>query len=230
MGNKNPNISYNLLNSSLTIIEKGQTVRDLGILFDHSLKFQNHIEIICNKAKKISYIILKSLKSNNERFLINMFNTYVRSILEFGSPIWNPHFQKDINKIEKIQNNFLKMIYYRQHPSSTISRDFNNTISYSELLNKYQVMSLEKRRKIQDLKIFNRHIKGYSLISVKNPYLFIPSKTRGDITKLTHKPCSSLIRHNSFFIRNVRAYNKLPENIKKLDIKNLNRTISLIDF
>nr|CAD2143170.1 unnamed protein product [Meloidogyne enterolobii] len=67
-----------------------------------------------------------------------MFNTYVRSILEFGSPIWNPHFQKDINKIEKIQNNFLKMIYYRQHPSSTISRDFNNTISYSELLNKYQ--------------------------------------------------------------------------------------------
>ena len=38
------------------------------------------------------------------------FNAYVRPILEYASPIWSPHTQKDIDLLENVQRRFTKSI------------------------------------------------------------------------------------------------------------------------
>nr|CAD2193654.1 unnamed protein product [Meloidogyne enterolobii] len=226
LGTKNPRTIYTIEDTHITEIGRNQTVRDLGIFFDHELKFHNHIDIICNKARRISYTILRSLKSNDERFLINMFTTYVRSILEFSSPVWNPYYKKYINKIEKIQKDFVRMVYNRKHNIRLNERIPN----YSELLRLYHIDSLENRRIITDLKIFHKHCIGLSPININNPYFIIPSKTRGDENKISHKACTSITRHNSFFVRTIRYYNKLPAYFRKLDYKNFAKNITHINF
>lgn len=212
IGNVSPH-DYEINGIKLEEVQNRKTIRDLGIYFDHSLKFQKHIDIICAKANKISFTLLKSLKSNKHQFLINMFCSYVRPILEFGSQIWNPFFAKDIQKIEKIQKRYLQAVYRR---ANFLQYNENITIPrYEELLKLYKLSSLKDRRQKTDLKTFHQHIWGKINIKNNNSYQFQQSITRGGNTKITHKPCKTFIRHNSFFIRSVREYNKLPMEIKK---------------
>jgi hypothetical protein len=108
MGNKNPNNVYTLNNIPITKVPQGDPIRDLGIHFTSDLKWRPHIDIVVKKSRKISYALLRSLKSKNPQFLIRMFQIYVIPILEFGCPIFNPYYAKDINYIEKVQKNFPK--------------------------------------------------------------------------------------------------------------------------
>ena len=72
-------------------------------------------QLNCSKARRTSYALLRSLKSNNPHFLVQMFKTYVLPILEFGTPIFNPHYRKDIENIEKVQRSYLKNVYKRTY-------------------------------------------------------------------------------------------------------------------
>ena len=53
----------------------------------------------------------KSFENRNPEFLISLFNTYVRPILEYSSPIWSPHLLMGISFfIEKFLRSFTKRI------------------------------------------------------------------------------------------------------------------------
>ena len=70
---------------------------------------------------------------------MNLFNTYVRSRLEYGSQVWNPHFQIDIDTIERVQRSFTKRI-----PGLS-------DLSYPDRLRSVSTLTLEERRQIADL-------------------------------------------------------------------------------
>jgi hypothetical protein len=65
IGTKNPKHDYSLSfpKSLIPKVPEGESVRDLGIHFTQDLKWKSHIEKIVNKARRISYALLKSLKS-----------------------------------------------------------------------------------------------------------------------------------------------------------------------
>ena len=98
---------YHISGHELTRID---TIRDLGILMDSSLRFDKHIDNITKKAATISRLILSSFTSRNHDILKIAFCTYVRPILEYCSPIWNPHKKYLIDRIERIQRRFTKAI------------------------------------------------------------------------------------------------------------------------
>lgn len=58
--------------------------------------------------------------------IIKLYNTYVRSRLEYCSTIWNPHYEKYKDQIEKVQRKFTRMLYYKfnwfkpDYPSSRL--------------------------------------------------------------------------------------------------------------
>nr|CAD2176272.1 unnamed protein product [Meloidogyne enterolobii] len=107
IGTKNPFHQYSLLNTNIPIIPPNKHIRDLGIYFTSNLKWDSHIKIATNKATRIYYTLIRSLKTNNTQFLITLFKIYVLPILEFGSPIINPYLNKDINALENVQHKFL---------------------------------------------------------------------------------------------------------------------------
>ena len=97
--------SLNLYEYHVSIYEltRIDTFRDLDILMDSFLRFNKHIDNITKKAATISRMIISSFTSRNQDILKRAFCTYVRPILEYCSPIWNPHKKYLIDRIERIQ-------------------------------------------------------------------------------------------------------------------------------
>ena len=75
-------------------------IRDLGVIVDNRLKFSQHISNITRTALTRAKLILKCFISGDKDLLVKAFIAYVRPILEYCSPVWAPHHQYLINKLE----------------------------------------------------------------------------------------------------------------------------------
>jgi hypothetical protein len=126
-------------------------------------------------------------------------------IIEFG-PILNPYYTKDINYIERVKKNFLQMVHRR---SREYFQNPNKMFSYSKLLSKYNIETLEIRRLKICLKIFHQYLFGFIPMSHNNSFTILTSKTRGDSHKIISSTCIKEVRFNPFFVKMSRIYSKL---------------------
>ena len=130
-------------------ILKTPELKVLGVWFSDSLKFSKHCQEVALNASKRSACIFRSFVSRDTDFLIKMFKTYIRPILEYGSPVWSPYLLKDIDIIEQVQRHFTKRI-----------PGYSN-YSYPERLQMLNLDSLELRRIHTDLIYVYKIINGY---------------------------------------------------------------------
>ena len=212
-GNRNPNSNYSLLNTLIPKTPKGESVRDLGIYFTHNLKWDSHIDVITKKARRVSFSLLKSLKTKDSSLLVNLFKIYVRPILEFGSNVFNPYLSKDVKAVEKIQSDYLKMVYFRSKHINTNKSEFESPPPYTELLATFKLESLEHRRLKSDLNLFHRYLYGLIPIKHNNSFTIQQSITRGERFKIFSTNATTNVRFNSFFVKTSRIYSKLPHHI-----------------
>jgi hypothetical protein len=77
-------------------------VRDLGVLADHKLLFNQHIANIIHKVLVRAHLIIRSFCSKDSGVLIKAFVMYVRPMLEYYSPIWSPFTNVNVNKLEAV--------------------------------------------------------------------------------------------------------------------------------
>ena len=229
-GSKNPNYEYELLGKNILAVKDNQPIRDLGIYLTANLKWAEHIEIITKKARQVCFALFKSIKSRNPSIFIQMFKTYVRPILEFGSNVFNPFLIKDIDAIEKIQINFLKIIYKRSNPKIFVKNPTERPPPYDELLQMYNLETLELRRLKSDLILFHKFLCGSIKMDSNNTFTYLPSKTRGEMYKIVVPCVLTPIRHNSFFVRVPRIYNKLPLDLKQMNVTKFIDNLILYPF
>ena len=78
-------------------IKVSSCIKDLGVTFNNSLNLRSQYEVISKKVNILRSLIFKSFENRNPIFLIYLFNTYVRLILDYSSPIWSPHLLMDIS-------------------------------------------------------------------------------------------------------------------------------------
>ncbi|CAG9795435.1 unnamed protein product [Diatraea saccharalis] len=98
---------YKINNMELVRVD---SIRDLGIIVDSKLSFKAHYDQIVKRAfRTLGFIIRISKPFNNPHTLKILFFSFVRSILEFGSVIWNPFYKQDIARLEKVQFKFMKL-------------------------------------------------------------------------------------------------------------------------
>ncbi|KAG7306323.1 hypothetical protein JYU34_008933 [Plutella xylostella] len=181
---------YNFQDISLRRVTE---VRDLGVHLDSELSFRRHYDIITAKAyKMLGFIFRQSKDFKSPTTLILLFNSFVRSILEYASTVWNPQYQNHIYNIERIQNKFIKRLKYK----------FKNFDTNSFL-------SLETRRDMRDQmflhKIINNHIDSPYLLG--KMALYCKGNSRHPKTFVI-KNCSSNYTKNRFAIRACESYNK----------------------
>ena len=108
LGLHNPLSQYTFNDSPLLT---SNSVKDLGITYNHKLQFDVYIQKIVSKALQIVNLIFRSFVSRDVRILVRAFSTYVRPILEYCTPIWSPYLLKDINKIEGVQRYFTRRLF-----------------------------------------------------------------------------------------------------------------------
>ena len=115
-------------------LNKSSCEKDLGILIDPLLNFNEHILNTTNKARKLCGMIVRNLDYKNPEIFIPLFKSIVRPILEYANCVWSPHKRKDIDIIEKVQRHFTKNIVGMKE------------LPYEERLQILKLPSLEYRR------------------------------------------------------------------------------------
>ena len=86
------------------------TVKDLGVFTTNDLLFKEHMEKIINSSKIVMGMLLRTFSTREKEPMLKMFNTYIKSKLEYCCIVWSPVRQNWIYELEKIQKNFKSKI------------------------------------------------------------------------------------------------------------------------
>ena len=149
---------YFLDGSVLTCVT---SITDLGVSFSSNMSFSLHVTKIVNKALRMLGFIKRTLKPfRNTTVFMVLYNSYVRSRLDYCSPVWSPDAKYLIDKVERVQKRFIKHLCFIN------CIPFENE-RYASLCDHFQLTTLAQRRKITDLTLFHKILHG----KVNCPYL-----------------------------------------------------------
>ena len=93
-------------------LEYVKQMKILGIQIDESLKWNSHVNYICNKARKRIWMIRRMTQIHLDyETILNFYFKEIRSLLEYGVVVFNGALtKKQIASIENIQRNILYML------------------------------------------------------------------------------------------------------------------------
>ncbi|XP_045449447.1 uncharacterized protein LOC123658011 [Melitaea cinxia] len=185
---------------------------------DSKLKFKENVDTVVNQASRM----LGFLKRNTKGFLdqetkIILFNSLVRSRLEFASVVWNPQYTTHSQRIESIQRSFTRHMAF--HSSGIYHKD-----TYDLRLKQFGMASLYNRGILLDIIFLKKILLGYIDCAdlLKHIKLSVPQKyPRHRITRLLYVPaCRTNILKGAPIPRLCSEYNRLTASISDIDIFN----------
>ena len=113
----------------------------------------------------------------NLKALNVLYNSLVRSRLEFCAQVWNPSTATHIQKLERVQKKFLRYLSFK-------SELVYNNYAYEEICVHFNFKTLQSRRSITDLVFLNKTLNN----NINCPYLVgevalrVPRRTLRDKT------------------------------------------------
>ncbi len=184
------------------ILDYTKEEKDLGVILDNALSFEQHCEAAVAKANRILCVIRRSFKHMDRDILLNLYKSLVRPHLEYSNAVWSPKLKKVIKSLEAVQRRATKMVPELAH------------LPYSERLQHLKLPTLVYRRHRGDL------IQTYKIVHHKydldegaffeNP---TDARTRGHSYKVFKERAVSSIRRNYLSCRIVELWNELPESV-----------------
>ena len=115
------------------LMEEKDYVKDLGITMSNDCSFKVHINNVIESAKRISSWILRTFRTRDRIPMLTLYKSLVRPILEYCSALWAPTSKGEIQRLEEIQQSFLRKI-------NGLSKDYHMALKETNLY------SLERRR------------------------------------------------------------------------------------
>ncbi|KAL8615930.1 hypothetical protein ACOMHN_034606 [Nucella lapillus] len=85
------------------MLETVKAVKYLGVTIQGDLCWDDHINNIVSKANKTLGFLRRNLKIPSRSVKEQAYKAFVRPILEYASSVWDPHTQKNIDKLEAVQ-------------------------------------------------------------------------------------------------------------------------------
>ena len=119
-------------------------ISDLGVTFTSQFSFKEHIFAICNKARRRWGFIRRTCGFLNVHVLKILYISLVRSVLEYASPVWSPHYNCDVEYLERVQNHFLRHMEFKLGRIHVVGE-------YSSILMSLNLQPLDSRRVVSDL-------------------------------------------------------------------------------
>jgi hypothetical protein len=182
-------------------------VRDLGIVLDNKLSFNQHIDSVTARAFRMLGFVLRTggdFKQCSTQVLL--YNSFVRSNLEYASTVWSPHYGVAIDAIERIQNKFQRHLVFRASRSGRSAPI---------------MASLRERRLERDqiflYKIIRNHVDSPFLLG--NVSLRCPRAGSRSMATFSIPFSKSNYVRNTFLFRSCAVYNNV---FKDIDLFKLN--------
>jgi len=201
LGSSNP--CYDYVFSGATI-PAADVVKDLGVFVSSDLKFSDHIAKMCSKAHKMCSLIFKCFMCREHDFLVKMFKTFVRPLLEYSVTVWSPQNLEKIKEIERVQRRYTK-----RFPGLF-------EVPYLERLKILGLERLELRRVKFDLCMTFSIVKGLNVLNFDDFFRYAPlqrsTRSVARNSLLLEMPKKTLdIRSHSFSVRATRFWNFLSD-------------------
>ena len=108
---------YKLDNHVFEQVEENQY---LGVAIHKNPKWASHINKISTKANYVLGFIQRKLKHANRDQRELAYTLLVGSILEYSSTVWDPLYQKDIDRLEKVQRRAPRFVFNFYKPISSV--------------------------------------------------------------------------------------------------------------
>ena len=99
------------LQMSDAFIERTETHKFLGVTIDHKLKFEVHIDEICNRISKSVGILYKLSKFLESKTLLNIYYALVNSHIMYCNAIWSNTGNVHLNPLVILQKKCLRIVH-----------------------------------------------------------------------------------------------------------------------
>ena len=197
-------------------IPKCTEEKDLGVIFDDTLKFDLHIESIVRKANSMIGLIKRNFSYINVDTFSQLYKALIRPHLEYGQLIWSPRFIRQSKKIENVQRRATKIV--------PCLKD----LPYESRLRKLKIPTLKYRRLRGDMlnvfKILNDDNLGSCHLLPLNVSKY---STRGHNKKLLKGRFKCNLRKYSFSLRVTNTWNSLSN--KTINAETTNQFKKFLD-
>ena len=182
------------------------------------MNFNLHITEIVKKSFCMLGFVRRVMKPfSDPKVLLTLYNSYIRSRLDYCSPVWSPSAQNLIDKIERVQKRFVKFVSFQ----SGVRYD---NFSYIDLCNRFKLTSLEARRNVSDLIFFNKLLtnKVNCPFLLSNVYFSVPvCNTRNLSLFHTIKKGRIKVRKTSYLPRTTILASSIPIDTDFFDANNV---------
>ena len=143
-----------------TTLENVTSIKDLGVILDQKLTFEDHINATVSKANRALGLLIRTFQSAsrhcnfNRRSALATFNANVRPILEYCSVIWAGAAKTHLVRVERVQHRFLMWLANHTEPRCP-------SLDYDRLLTFYDVQPLCARRVQCDVLFLTKVFRGF---------------------------------------------------------------------
>ncbi len=186
-------------------LEESNLERDLGVLIDNNLAFDEHIAQAIKKANGKLALIKRTFVNLDRTMLVQLYTGMVRPLLEYGNVVWSPHLQKHIKALEAVQHRATRLI-----PGLA-------TLSYEDRLSLLQLPSLSYRRLRGDMIEFYKYChKEYDVQQMPfklHREVNTESTTRDNGFKIWKEKCRTGVRAQILGNRSASIWNTLPREV-----------------
>ena len=178
-------------------IDEVSNAKYLGVVIDQHLTWNEHIKQTTSKAIRVNGFLYRNLYHCPITVKLNCYKAMVRPIIEYASPVWDPHTSLYINHLEAVQRSAARFC----------CKDYSRFSSVTSMLSSLNLPSLRDRRIRAKLLMMYKII--HQLVCIPDDFLApkYPSLRRGYFTQPdTRVDCFKF----SFFPSTIKLWNSLP--------------------
>ena len=200
------------------IIERFETVRDLGVQLSDDASFNAQIEKVIKKARQKSGWVLRTFYCRRPEFLKQMFKTLIQPHIDYCSQLWMPQEGANMEKVEKVLRDFSRKI-----PGI---RDMSYWERLKEMGMNSEQRRLERYKVIYIWKIMEGLVPNCGLKWTNS------DERRGricEVPKLKGSAQVQKLRKQSFQMSGPKLWNSLPKNLRNLKNCGLEQFKELLD-
>ena len=178
----------------------------LGVYITCTWSWQLQCDEATKKAMRVLRILQRNLSSCDRSVKARAYLSLVRPIVEYATVAWSPHTNKGIDCIESVQRRAARFV----------NSDYSRYSSVSSMLTDLNWPSLQSRRRICDLGMFYKILRGQDNISLPYDPTSVPvyGRTRASHDFKIRLPSSSVDAYkHSRYVRSIPAWNALSADV-----------------
>ena len=182
-----------------------KTFKYLGLYIDEELKWDAHVNHLCEKVGRMISFLGRIRQFVNRRILNQIYRSVILPHLDYADIVWHSSYEKYSCQLQKLQNRAGRIIL-KLKPEQHLSINSLHEILQWETLKSRKKMHV----KVMMYKILNDLTPNYLRQNVL--YLQRPYQLRNSNLYLPKPRTNSCKR--AFFYRGVKLYNALPQSTR----------------